>query len=313
MRARGKNLAVAPLPDETLMSFLTRTAVDLCITWQDFLRITAGSHTPSARQGERKSFDWDRLSEVVGVAPDTLFGMSERSLFLQRDDTSRLSLQKLRRMPWSGTQGYSVYSPAALERSDHLRLSWFRPDILVDFPSGTLFLRHCGDCRTELANVRWGDAVSQCPCCGSPLGAAPRIKAPAGLIQYLGDLSPGIDIHFRSKPVNAFAPMITHCAAVWHVVAQLKNNPEFTALCAYLIDKVQAGSWVATLEEDRASAGAEAMYHAQLWVAADYACKHYPEVTHRFDLMIKFSRYYRSDHIALTRGLRELMQRLSLA
>ena len=313
MRLLGKNLAVSPLPDETLMSFLTRTAVDLCITWQDFLRITAGSYAPSARHGERKSFDWDRLSEMVGVTPDTLFGMSERSLFLQRDDTARLSRQKLRRMPWTGTKGYSVYSPAALGRSDHLRLSWHRPDILVDLPSGTLFLRLCGDCRTELANVRWGNAISQCPCCGSPLGAAIQIKAPVGLIKYLGDLSPQIDTHFRSKPVNAFAPVITHCAAVWHVAAQLKNNPEFAALRSYLIDAVQAGSWMTGLDEDPSSAGAEAMHYAQLWVAADYACKQYPEVTHRFDLMIKFSRYYRSDHIALSRGLRELMQRLSLA
>lgn len=312
MRSPGKNLAVSPLPDETLMSFLTRSAVDLCITWQDFLRIIAGSYTPSARHGERKSFDWDRLSEMIEVTPEALFGMSERSLFLQRDDTSRLSLQKLRRMPWSGTQGYSVYSPAALERSDHLRLSWLRPDILVDQPSGTLFLRHCGDCLAELANIRWGNAVSQCPCCGSPLGAAPQVKAPAGLIEYLGDLSPKIDTHFRSKPVNVFAPVITHCAAVWHVVAQLKNNPEFTALRSHLIDEVQAASWVAALDDDPSSAGAAAMYHAQLWVAADYACKHYREVTHRFDLMIKFPRYYRSDHIALARGLRELMQRLAL-
>ena len=112
---------VVPLPDETLMSFLTRVAIDLCMDWKDYMRSAVGETLRSARYGELRHFDWLRLAEAVQLSPDTLFEMSGRSFIFHKSDSIRCFPQRFRRLPWLATNGYPVYSPAALGRSDHLR------------------------------------------------------------------------------------------------------------------------------------------------------------------------------------------------
>src|SRR5882672_5534622 len=100
MKLPANTNSIVPYPDETLMSFLTRVAIDLQIRVADLLREVNGGTAISARHGERRPFDWERLGLAVGVSPDVLFEMSERSFIVRRDDNSRLSEQHFRAFPW---------------------------------------------------------------------------------------------------------------------------------------------------------------------------------------------------------------------
>lgn len=297
---------IQPFPDETLMSFLTRKAMDDRIRVQDLLRHVDGSIITSARRGERRAFNWKRLSDEVGVAAEVLFQMSERSFVRRQDDTSRLWGQSLRPLPWAQTPGYPAFSPAALARSDHIRLSWLRPGWLVDAQTETLFLRHCGECRTKVGEMRWPAAVTNCPGCGAPLGASPVVNAPARIVEYAGALATKLEREYRSRPLNLFSPVLTLCAATWHVVEIFETKPEFTRLSSCLADEAGVGPLQAPQSDDILDVAKAALRYAQLWVAADHACRRYPEVTRRYELMVKFPRNLSRARQGIEAGLNHL-------
>jgi len=304
--------SIEPLPDETLMSFLTRKATDNQIRIEDFVRHVDGSIITSARLGERKAFDWNRLSNEVGVAPETLFQMSERSFMRRQDDTSRLLMQSLRAMPWAQTKGYPVYSPTALARSEHLRQSWLRPGWLVDAPTKTLSVRHCGECKSEVGAVRWSKASPECPACGAPLGATDSMEAPARIVEYAGALSAKLDREDRDRPVDVFSPVLTLCAATWHAVEVLEKKPDLVRLSSYLADEAGVGPLQLRQKGDSFDVARAALRYAQLWVAADHACRRYPEVTRRFQLMVKFPANLVRAQAGIESGLNHLSKALGM-
>jgi hypothetical protein len=279
---------------------------------QDFQRMVTGTHFSSARLAERRLFDWNRLSDDLGVAPDVLFEMSERSYFVRIDDTSRLSRQRIESFPWMDVEGYPVYNPVALQRSEHLRMSWSRPGAIVDPQSGTFFLRHCHDCRVNLSRVRWLFAQPLCPECGASLVAAPKIEAPEGIVSYAAAFSQKVDQQFRIRPINNFNPALTDCAAAWHVSNVLRMNRAYNGLALYLVDEVNLGPLASGTDDDPEDVGAAALRHAQLWIAADHACKKYPIVTRRFKMMVRYPRNLGAAPKAIEKGLSELVSHLKL-
>ncbi len=312
MKARSTPSLLTPLPDETLQAFFVRIAIDWCLVWPDFQRVALGAQFLSSRHAERRAFDWDRLEESLGVSANILFGMSERSFLVQRDDTVRLSKQRLQCLPWSDTAGYPLYNPAALERSDHLRLSWLRPDLLVDPQSGTLFLRHCPECKAVLSDIRWQIAAPACPKCDTPLAAAPKVDAPEKIVAFAAAFTSKVDAQFRCRPVNVFSPILVQCAAIWHTVNVLKASSELSRLAQYIVNEAEVGPLQMDSDSEPDDIGSAALRHAQLWAAADYACRTYPAITRRFSIMVRFPRNLRSAPQAISRGLRELAADLGL-
>jgi hypothetical protein len=312
MKSRPKPCPVMPLPDETLLALFARTAKDWCLVWPDFQRVALGAQFLSSRHAERRAFDWDRLEESLGISANILFEMSERSFLVQRDDPVRLSKQRLQCLPWSDIEGYALYNPDALERSDHLRLSWLRPDLLVDPQSGTLFLHHCHECKAVLADVRWSEALPICPRCEAALAAAPKMDAPDKIVTFAAGFSSKVDAQFRSRPVDVFSQTLIHCAAIWHTVKVLKSSPSLRRLADYLTDEAGVGPLKMVSDFEPDDVGLAALRHAQLWVGVDQACRNYPAITRRFSVMVRFPRNLRSAPLAISRGLHELASQLKL-
>lgn len=299
-------------PDETLISFASRAAVDSFLAWGDFQRVGLGTIFRSAHVGERKHFDWDRLAETLGVGAGSLFEMSERSFFVRAEDSRSLYRGRLQHLPWTNQIGYPCYNPAALERGQYWRLGWLRPDALVDFESGTLFLRECPHCRHDLARIYWPMSLPVCPECDLPLSMAPKVKAPAKVVEFAKCFSEALDLVYSQRPLDVWASALGHAAAVWHVVAELRRNAALNPLVLHLVSESGLGPWK-NPEESRADDVARAaLRHVQLTAAADFACTHYPEIMQRYGWLHRLPRNLNAAPVAIARALHDLAIRLGL-
>ncbi len=304
MKKKTAPRRVEQLPEETIMSFLYRVSEDWCLAWPDFQREVMGTTFVSARSGERRPLDLDRIADAVGIMPEVLFSMSERSFFLQQSDTGRLSRRRIAIAPWATTAGYHVYSPAALRRSPHIRLGWLRPDALVDPTTETLFLRDCFDCGTNLGTVNWSQPTTLCPACMAPLVAGPEIKAPAALVQFAASFATRVQQQFRWRPVNFFSDTMVRCSAIWHVASAFESKPEFAEFAAQLSEESGFGVIPPRPEEGApVDAAAAALRYALLFATADYACETYPDIPRRFERLAHYpNNLHRASH-AVERGL----------
>ncbi|MBA4137012.1 MAG: hypothetical protein C0518_06830 [Opitutus sp.] len=269
-----------------------------------------GTTFVSARSGERRPLDFQRLAEVLAVAPEVLFSMSERSFYLQLTDTERLSRRRIAIAPWAVTPGYPVYSPAALHRSPHIRLGWLRPDALVDPTSETLFLRHCFDCGVELATVNWSHALTLCPECLAPLAAGPQVKAPASLAKFTSSFAAKIQHQYRWKPVNFFSDTMVRAAAVWHVASLFDTRPDLGAFVAKVAEESGFGPIPARSEETADAAAAAALRYALLFAAADFACDNYPEISLRFERLAHYPNNLHRAPSAIEKGIADAMLKI---
>lgn len=289
------------------MSYLYRVSEDWCLAWPDFQRDVLGTHFSSARMGERRPYDWNRLSDALGIDPQALFSMSERWFFVQDSDTSRLTPHRIAIAPWTAAIGYSIYSPAALQRSPHIRLGWLRPDTLIDPTTRTLFLRRCFDCQTELGAITWSQATTLCPACSAPLAVAPQVEAPANIVEFASAFTARIEQQFRWKPVNFYSDTMVHCAAVWHVAELISKCPEFAGFAQQLGHESGFG-WVAISETvTPVDVVQEALQYARSFAVADYACRMYPAITKRFQRLATYPRNLPKAPSAIRRGLSEEM------
>jgi len=309
MRRKPTVRGIDRLPEETLMGYLYRVSEDWCLAWTDFQREVLGTTFVSARSGERRPLDFERLSDALAVPSDVLFSMSERSFYLQQSDTERLSRRRIAIAPWAICPGYPVYSPAALHRSPHIRLGWLRPDALVDPTSETLFLRHCFDCGVELAAVNWSQATTLCPDCMVPLAAGPQVKAPSNLAKFAASFATKIQQQYRWKPVNFFSETMVRSASVWHVASLFDSRAEFATFAEKLGEESGFGPFPPRPQDGPVDAESAALRYGLLFATADYACDRYPEISLRFERLAHYPNNLHRAASAIERGIADAMLR----
>lgn len=292
-----------PADEETLISLMARGCIEVGSSWAYFQRRVFGLTFQSARLAERRYFAWEQLELIFGVSAERLYAMSERSLFVGRQNPAQLSPRQLSYFPWTEEKGYSCYSPAALERAQHWRLSWLLPGNFIDAKTGTLFLRHCPGCRCELKGILWRHPLPICPRCEAELWAAPIIDAPKRIAKWAEGARNRFDL--GHPPFNHLSGSVRLLASIFHVAALLEIS-EFTKLRSSLLREIDLGP---PCGEDGPTydVADNAIRHVQSWAAAEHACATYEEVTWRDGFMehhlprnLSFTRH------SFTLGLREL-------
>lgn len=305
---RQKKISCAHrLDNESLMSLLARTCIDIGAGWGYFQRRILGATFRSARLAERRYFLWDQLESVLDVPSFKLFAMSERSFFVGQDNPVTLSRLNLRHFPWANEIGYSCYSPAALERSQHWRLSWLLPANFIDVDTGTLFLIHCPHCGADLGKTRWRTPLPLCPDCSTGLWTAPIIEAPPKIARWVESTG---RFKLGEPPFDPCSASARSLAAVFNV-AQLLELPEFRDLLVLLLDQIDVGALIGERSSDM-DAQTRAIRRIQIWAASTHACAEYHEVMWRDQFVEPLPRNLTFARRAFSKGLRELAARFDV-
>jgi len=274
--------------------------------------LALGTKFYSARAGERRVFDWRNLPITLGSSAETLFNMSERSLFTDRNDLRPILPTELMQAPWLSTKGYPAYDPITLAGRFYMHSTWLRPDALINPHSDTLFLRNCSQCLCNLGSIRWPMAVPLCPKCGEPLSLGPAVKVPKQLLAFQARFAALVDKVYSLRPLDLSCNAAEMTAAIWLVAKALGENGKLEHLFRELVKRADLGSWDADQQRAKVSADKIALRHLQQMAAAEYACAEMPGVMQRYRVLRNYSQNLGAASMAINRGLVDISREMGI-
>jgi hypothetical protein len=302
-----------PKPGQSLVSFLTTAAADSALEWTAFQRHVLRGILRGARWGERRAFDWDRMASSLGIDPKVLFGMSERNGLTAIDDTRPIAPEVLFLRPWMCEKGYAAYDPVVLKERFYIHGAWLRPDALINVEHGTLILRQCHSCGSELAETKWQHAFPTCPGCDEPLSEGPIVKAPSRLLRFTDSFTKLVDRAYRAGITIPRTKEAEQLAGIYLCASALRKTPAHLPLIKEIGRRAELG----VIEcSGITSADQQAIFHIQSLAAAHHLWDHHPVVFRRFLVMLRNTAGWRRAENAsntLDKGLFHVLDELGLA
>lgn len=271
--SHGKISSRRPKADESLMSFLRWSQDDACYSENGFEALVSGASIPDSRLAERRDLDWDLLSRFFNASADELFGLSERSLYYEKDESGRL-LTLHQRAPWLSAKGYGPHCPCCLKESEHWRKSWMQPGAIVCSQHGNVLIRHCCGCGGDLSGMIWRKPTPCCPTCQTHLSFSPVIKAPSVLAYRASVLGGELAELFQGGPIDWEDRRLARAATVWRATRILNAEPQFVAMCATFCGSTDLGAY----DTQRTVEGMANRY-AQSYIVAHFMAELDPTLT----------------------------------
>lgn len=232
-----------PLPEESLSSWLTRTARANASTMAPWLRVTVGRTLNAVRMDMVEDRElWEVAARCTGVVDADAM----RAMTLV-DYMSRVKPTPFARQVVSDHRAGACIACLASDSIPHLRRAW-RLEWLAWCPvHGTRMRQHCARCFTRLAfdQVPWQRSILSCPECGASLRAKPEDDTPPPAFVATA-LREAVPLALMTTEAWASAP---EASVRWIETMYLRY-------WAHTVGHAQWPAWVEQLKLDTATEGA---------------------------------------------------------